>query len=91
MGVIGETRKDPVWQGANSAAGGWPPALSAAETGRLKQLIHEEVGVAKVTIRYCRKRLPFLKKVSAECAPHPAPPRPGLAPAANQGSSPRVA
>ena len=66
-GVIGKARKDPGWQGENSAAGGRPPALSAADTNRLMQLIHDEVGIAKVTIRYCRKRLPSLKKVSEEC------------------------
>ena len=64
--VVAKAKSDPAWQGQDSSAGGRPQRLSAAEVRALKQLIHEEVGVARVTIPYCRKRLPWLKRVSAE-------------------------
>ena len=64
--VLAKAKSDPAWQGQDSSAGGRPQRLSAAEVRALKQLIHEEVGVARVTIPYCRKRLPWLKRVSAE-------------------------
>ena len=65
--VIAKARTDPDWEGEDSSAGGRPRALQDAEVEALRQLIHDEVGIAKVTIAYCRKRLPFLKRVSAEC------------------------
>ena len=65
--VVAKARADPKWQGENSSAGGRPPELSLAEVAKLKKLLHAEVGLAKVTIPYCRKRLPFLKRVTEEC------------------------
>ena len=65
--VVAKARADPAWDGQDSRAGGRPCALTAEDTAALKQLIHEEVGLAKVTIPYCRKRLPCLKRVSNEC------------------------
>ena len=65
--VVARARADPAWDGQDSRAGGRPRALTADDTAALKQLLHDEVGLAKVTIPYCRKRLPCLKRVSNEC------------------------
>jgi transposase len=65
-GVLARARADPEWQGKDSCAGGRPQEFSAKELGRVRKLIHAEVGLAKVTIPYLRKRLPFLKRVTKE-------------------------
>ena len=64
--VLAKARADPTWEGLDSSAGGRPRELCADEVQGLKDLIHAEVGLARVTIPYCRKRLPFLRRVSAE-------------------------
>ena len=64
--LVAKAKPDPSWQGDDSSAGGRPQSLLPPEVQALKQLIHDEVGVARVTIPYCRKRLPCLKRVSAE-------------------------
>ena len=64
--VVAKDKADPEWEGVDSSAGGRPRELCEAEVQALKQLIHKEVGVARVTIPYCRKRLPCLRRVSAE-------------------------
>ena len=64
--VVAKAKSDPAWQGEDSSAGGRPQSLLPTEVQALKQLIHDEVVVARVTIPYCRKRLPCLKRVSAE-------------------------
>jgi len=65
-GVLARARSDPEWQGEDSSAGGRPQEFSAKELARVKKLIHAEVGLARVTIPYLRKRLPFLKRVTRE-------------------------
>ena len=47
--VLAHVRADSSWQGEDSQAGGRPQALTAAEVSQLKRLIHQEVGLAKVT------------------------------------------
>ena len=64
--AVAKAKSDPAWQGEDSSAGGRPQSLLPTEVQALKQLIHDEVGLARVTIPYCRKRLPCLKRVSAE-------------------------
>ena len=64
--VLAKARADPTWEGLDSSAGGRPRELCADEVQGLKDLIHAEVGLARVTIPYCRKRLPYLRRVSAE-------------------------
>ena len=65
--VLEHARADPEWQGEDSKAGGRPPKLTAPELRQLKRFIHAEVGLAKVTMPYMRKRLPFLRCLSKEC------------------------
>ena len=65
--IIGHTRKDPSWEGGNSSAGGRPQEMTPAELRRLQKFIHDEVGLAKVTMPYMKKRLPFLRRLSTEC------------------------
>ena len=55
--VVAKAKSDPSWQGEDSSAGGRAQSLLPPEVQALKQLIHDEVGVARVTIPYCRKRL----------------------------------
>ena len=61
--VLAKKRAQPQWQGEGSAAGGRPPALSRSESAQLFDLVFRERGKAKVTVPYCRRRLPFLRKV----------------------------
>jgi transposase len=65
--VVAKAKADPTWQGEDSSAGGRPPAFSPSQVCELKKLIDDEVGLAKVTIPYMRKRLPFLRTVTQEC------------------------
>ena len=58
--------KDPEYEGEDSAAGGRPRELTKPEEARLKKLIIDEVGLARVTIQYCKKRLKFLRRLSKE-------------------------
>ena len=57
--VVAKAKSDPSWQGEDSSAGGRPPAFTPSQVCELKKLIDGEVGLAKVTIPYMRKRLPF--------------------------------
>jgi len=59
-------RGDPEYDGTNSSAGGRPRELTKQEQDKLKKLIVDEVGLARVTIQYCKKRLTFLRRLSKE-------------------------
>ena len=58
--------KDPENDGENSSAGGRPRELTKQEDAKLQKLIVDEVGLARVTIPYCKKRLKFLRRLSKE-------------------------
>ena len=58
--------RDPDYDGQDSSAGGRPRELTTQEEARLKKLINDEVGLARVTIPYCKKRLKFLRRLSKE-------------------------
>ena len=62
--IIQHARKNPDDEGANSSAGGRPRKLTHLEEQRVKRLVHEEVAVAVVTVKYLKKRLPFLRRVT---------------------------
>ena len=64
--VLARHRAEPLWKGEDSTAGGRPPVLTAPERKQLLKLVFAERGKAKVTVPYCRRRLPFLRKVSEE-------------------------
>ena len=66
-GVLKHARADSAWQGRDSAAGGRPQELDDGEVRKLMKVVHEEVGLAKLTIPYLKKRLPFLRRLSKEC------------------------
>ena len=66
-GVLEHARRDPEWEGNDSKAGGRPQDLTSKEKRDITKLIHAEVGLAKLTIPYLRKRLPFLRSLSKEC------------------------
>ena len=62
--VIAKKKKQPEWRGEDSVAGGRPHELSAEEQKNLVSLVFRERGSARVTIAYCKKRLPFLRRVA---------------------------
>ena len=64
--VLARHREDPAWTGEDSRAGGRPPVLTALERKLLVKLVFTQRGKAKVTVLNCRRRLPFLRKVSVE-------------------------
>ena len=66
-GVLATAHDNPEWQGKDSSAGGRPQELDDKELAKIRKLIHDEVGLAKVTVAYMKKRLPFLRRVSKEC------------------------
>ncbi len=71
-GVLAMKKADPEWRGEPSRAGGRPRALTKAQTKGLLNFVFAERGKAKVTVSYCRKRLPFLRGVSALCRRTPS-------------------
>ena len=64
--IVANARNDPDYQGENSSAGGRPRELLPEEEDQLKQFMLDEVGTAVVTIKYCQKRLSFLRRLSKE-------------------------
>ena len=64
--VLAKHRADPEWRGDDSRAGGRPRALTLEQRQQLIQLVFAERGKAKVTIPYCRRRLPFLRQVGKD-------------------------
>ena len=62
-GVLAKKRELPNWQGEDSSAGGRPRLLTPTQAQQLLQLVFAERGKPKVTVSYCRKKLPFLPAV----------------------------
>ena len=58
--------KDKKYDGEDSKVRGRPRELTEQEEASLKKLIIDEVGLARVTIQYCQKRLKFLRRMSKE-------------------------
>ena len=58
--ILAHARADPAYAGTNSSAGGRRRELSPSEETQLQRFLEAEVGVSRVTIPVCRKRLPFL-------------------------------
>ena len=64
--ILAHARADPACAGTNSSAGGRRRELSPSEETQLQRFLEAEVGVSRVTIPFCRKRLPFLRRLSEE-------------------------
>ena len=64
--VLARRRVEPGWHGEDSSAGGRQSTLTRAQRQQLLQLVLAERGKAKVTVPYCRRRLPFLRAISKE-------------------------
>ena len=62
--TITRKKEDPEWRGEDSAAGGRPSLLSAADTKALTRLVFRARAKAVVTIKYCQKLLPQLRCAS---------------------------
>lgn len=48
-------------------AGGRPEKFLKKERQHLRALVQMQVGLAKLTVAYCKQRLPVLRRVSKEC------------------------
>ena len=64
--VIAHMKVFPDWRGEDSKAGGRPGKLTAGQKKEVVGLVFRERGQAKVTVSFCRKRLPFLRRVSRQ-------------------------
>ncbi len=64
--VLAKKADNPEWRGEDSSAGGRPRSLTRQQAKELVDLVFKERGSAKVTVPYCRKWLPFLRRVSPE-------------------------
>ena len=61
--VIEKKKAEPEWQGEESENRGRPEVLSGKMKKDLVKLVFKARGSVKVTIAYCKKQLPALKKV----------------------------
>ena len=59
--VVAKSREDAEWRGEDSACGGRPRLLTKVQEKQVERLVFKERGQAKVTVPFCRKRLPFLR------------------------------
>ena len=65
--VIAKKKEDADWQGENvHHAGGRPRLLTPEEEAQVARLVFKARGQAKVTIPYCKRALPFLRRVSRQ-------------------------
>ena len=65
--IIKHKNDKPEWRGEDSCAGGRPGALTERQKKQLVALVFKARGKALVTSTFCRKQLPFLKRVSRWC------------------------
>ena len=65
--VIAHKKANPEWNGVVDTHNvGRPPALTVKQKEKLVDLVFAERGSTKVTIAYCKKKLPFLRSVSMQ-------------------------
>ena len=57
--VIAQKTQHPEWRGQDSQAGGRPSLLTAVRRKALVRLVFAWRGKAKVTIKFCKQRLPY--------------------------------
>ena len=62
--VIAHKNQFPDWRGTDSSAGGRPSAMSEVQKQELVDLVFAEKGRAVVTVKYCKRKLPFLRALS---------------------------
>ena len=62
--VIAHKADNPQWRGAVGQSSGRPQSLSEAQKKLVLGLVFEERGRAKVTVKYCKQMLRFLRKLS---------------------------
>ena len=63
--VIAKKKEKPEWRG-EEIHGGRPKILSEDQQQQLVDLVFAERGRAKVTVRFCKRRLKFLRRVSRQ-------------------------
>ena len=61
--VIGKKKADDSWRGEDAEKSGRPPALTTEESKQVVRLVFKKRGRAVVTVPFCKKQLPFLRKV----------------------------
>ena len=64
--IISKARSDPHYEGTDSSAGGCPRSVTPEEEAQLRDFMAAEVGISRVTVPCCKKRLPFLRRLSNE-------------------------
>lgn len=64
QGVVAKATKDPTWRGQRQWSGGRPKTLTPAQQKEVVDLVFAERASAVVSIRYCKKKIPSLRKVS---------------------------
>ena len=64
--VIAHKADNPQWRGAVGQSSGRPQSLSEAQKKLVLGLVFEERGRAKVTVKYCKQMLRFLRKLSRQ-------------------------
>ena len=67
--VIAHKKAHPDWKCERENSGGRPEALDAAQKKQLTRLVFKKRGSHEVTSPFCKKLLPFLRKVcdNTEC------------------------
>ena len=66
--IIAHARNEPEYDGADSSAGGRPRTPTPAEELTLSTFMVDEVGIARVSIPCCKKKILFLRRLSNEAA-----------------------
>ena len=64
--IIAHARNEPEYDGADSSAGGRPRTLTPAEELTLSTFMVDEVGIARVSIPCCKKKILFFRRLSNE-------------------------
>ena len=62
--TLAKKRKCPEWRGDDEEKSGRPEMLTKTQKLELKRLVFREHGKQVVTVRFCKKHLPFLRGVS---------------------------
>ena len=61
--TLAKKRKSPDWRGEDEAKSGRPESLTKDQKKQLKKVVWDNKGKAVVTVKYCKKLLPFLRNV----------------------------
>ena len=63
---MAKSAAEPKWRGGDPGAGGRPRILTISQKTELRKLVFREKAKAKVTVKFCRKKPPYLRNVSKD-------------------------